>query len=127
MSTAPVSGSTSTSQMWQPLGHVAPATVLVEGQAENVDGALRDRGGEPLTHCLQRGENLDLTLPRHSDRHTLLENIRAGPLDERRHAAAAQTPARFSVGSTRVEAAPIREDGRLVHDRLELAAVVRLV
>src|SRR5213594_1021519 len=41
-STAPVSGSTSTSQMWQPLGHVGPATELVESRTICRDGCFRE-------------------------------------------------------------------------------------
>ncbi len=99
---------------------------LLDRDAEHVDDELRVGGRDPLSHRHRRGVDLDLAGSRHGHRDALLEDVAAGPFEERGKAAPAQPAARARLRLARGEALPLGEIERLLDDAAELAAVIDL-
>ena len=70
---------------------------LLDRHAEDVDRELRVAGRDALPHRLRRREDLDDAVGRDVDADLLLEDVAAGPFEERRDAAAAQLAARLRL------------------------------
>ena len=99
---------------------------FLDGHAEDVDRELRVSRGKSLPHRLRRRDDLDAAVAFDGDGHGLLEDIGAGPFEERRHTPTAQPAAAGRFGAPRFEPVPIRERARPIHHLREVAAVVGL-
>src|SRR6478672_7790506 len=105
---------------------VAKADVdAIRGHAEDIDGKLSEGRGEALAHRLRGGEDLDLSFAGHRDGDGFLENVGAGPFQERRDALSTQDAARLRIALACAETLPVGERERAVHHLCEAAAVVR--